>query len=191
VGILRREGEYWTVSFDGETVRVRDSKVVRYLAELLRRPGTEIHSLDLVRAVRGGDRESVGESQGLGLGWGDAGEVLDPRAKAEYRQRIHDLEAELQEAIEWQDPARGARIQEELDFLTRELAGAVGLGGRNRRAASSSERARVNVTRAIKASVERLDESAPRLARHLRTTVRTGTFCLYEPDPRLPIAWRS
>lgn len=50
-------------------------------------------------------------------------------------------------------------------------------------------RARVNVTRAIKAAVERVSEHSPDLGRHLSATVRTGTFCAYEPDPRVPIAW--
>lgn len=86
---------------------------------------------------------------------------------------------------------REARAAEELEFITQELASAVGLGGRDRRAASASERARVNVTRAIKAAFDRLDDTAPKLAAHLRSTVRTGTFCVYEPDRRVPITWRS
>jgi hypothetical protein len=38
------------------------------------------------------------------------------------------------------------------DFLVAELARAVGLGGRDRRAASHAERARLNATRAIRAA---------------------------------------
>src|SRR4051794_5432352 len=39
VNIIRREGDYWTVIFDGHTVRVRDVKGMRYLARLLPDPG--------------------------------------------------------------------------------------------------------------------------------------------------------
>lgn len=28
------------------------------------------------------------------------------------------------------------------------------------------------------------------LAQELIATVRTGTFCVYEPDPRRPLRWR-
>jgi 50S ribosomal subunit-associated GTPase HflX len=40
---------------------------------------------------------------------GDAGEMLDERAKREYRRRIEDLHAEIDEADAWNDPERAAR----------------------------------------------------------------------------------
>ncbi len=40
---FRREGDYWTVTFEGHTVRVRDLKGMRYLARLLADPGREFH----------------------------------------------------------------------------------------------------------------------------------------------------
>jgi tetratricopeptide (TPR) repeat protein len=188
---LRREGEYFEVRFDDERTKLRDSKGLRYLARLLERPGTEVHALDLVRTVHTADGRSVSAAAiDAAHGWGDAGEVLDERAKVEYRRRVRDLEEDLEEARDWNDPEREARARQELEFLARELAGAVGIGGRDRRAASASERARVNVTRAIRSAIDRLGESAPKLAEHLRATVRTGTFCAYEPDPRVDASWR-
>jgi hypothetical protein len=76
-----------------------------------------------------------------------------------------------------------------MDFLVGELARAVGLGGRDRRAASHAERARLNVTRAIRAAMANLARANPALGRHLSWTVRTGRYCSYTPDPRAPIAW--
>jgi hypothetical protein len=29
----------------------------------------------------------------------------------------------------------------------------------------------------------------PALGRHLSATIRTGRYCSYTPDPRVPIAW--
>ena len=46
--VFRREGDYWSVIFDGHTVHVRDLKGMRYLARLLADPGREYHVLDLV-----------------------------------------------------------------------------------------------------------------------------------------------
>jgi len=63
----------------------------------------------------------------------------------------------------------------------RELAGAVGLGGRDRRAGSDVERARVNVTRAIRTALRRISEHDPVLGRSLDSAIRTGTFCAYDP----------
>ena len=53
VNVFRREGDYWTVIFDGHTVRVRDLKGMHYLARLLADPGREYHVLDLVAAETG------------------------------------------------------------------------------------------------------------------------------------------
>jgi hypothetical protein len=76
-----------------------------------------------------------------------------------------------------------------MDFLVAELAAAVGLAGRDRPAGSSTERARVNVTRAIRSALGRIRAHSPTVADHLDSAVRTGTFCCYSPDPRAPITW--
>jgi len=191
--VFRQEGEYWHVAFDGPDSRIRETKGMHHIARLLAAPGREIHVLDLVAMVEGAAPPTTSAPTGDGLegsGLGDAGEVLDAEAKAAYRLRVTELEEELEEARSWNDPEREARAREELDFLARELAGAVGLGGRDRVAASASERARVNVTRAIRAAVTRIREHSPALGRHLDVTLRTGTFCSYVPDPRAPSDWR-
>ena len=93
------------------------------------------------------------------------------------------------EARRWNDLERTARAEGELDALTRELARALGLGGRDRRAASDSERARMSVTKAVRSAVRRLEDEHPELGRHLSLAVHTGTFCSYDPDPRAPVTW--
>ena len=179
--VFRREGDYWTVAFDGRTVRVRDLKGMRHLARLLAEPGREFHVLDLVALEGGG-------SGGRPV-LGDAGEVLDAQAKQAYRRRLVEIEEDLDEADVQGDAQRAAQATVERDFLLRELAAAVGLGGRDRRAASASERARAGVTRAVRQAVARIGEHHPGLGEHLSRTVRTGTYCAYVPDPRVPAAW--
>jgi hypothetical protein len=39
--LFRREGDYWSVVFEGRTVRVRDLKGIRYLAQPLAAPDRE------------------------------------------------------------------------------------------------------------------------------------------------------
>jgi hypothetical protein len=119
----------------------------------------------------------------------DAGELLDARAKAAYKARLGELAAELAEAQRFNDPGRAAAAAAERDFLVGELARAVGLGGRDRRAASHAERARLNVTRAIRAAMANLARAHPALGRHLAAIIRTGRYCSYTPDPRAPITW--
>src|SRR5262249_15465948 len=121
---------------------------------------------------------------------GDAGEMLDARAKEAYGRRLAEIEEDIEEAQVLGDSERAAQAQLERDFLARELARAVGLGGRDRRASSDSERARASVTRAIRQAMERIHDHHPRLGEHLDRTIRTGTICSYLPDPRVAAAWK-
>ena len=120
---------------------------------------------------------------------GDAGALLDATAKAAYRARLDELQGEAEEAERGNDPARAAKVRDERDFLVAELARAVGLGGRDRRAASHAERARLNVTRAIRSAMANLAHADPALGEHLSRTIHTGRYCSYTPDPRAPITW--
>ena len=54
--LFRREGKYWTIAYEGRAFRLRNSKGLAYLSELLRNPGREFFVLDLARV----DEERVG-----------------------------------------------------------------------------------------------------------------------------------
>jgi hypothetical protein len=195
--VFRKEGEYWTLVFQGDVCRIRDIRGLQYLAHLLRYPQQEVHVLTLVTGgVEPSDAISLAPSAGerrypqedAALGFTDAGDVLDTQARAAYKQRLRELHAELEEARGYNDLGRAEKVREEIDFLTQELSLAVGLGGRARKAASVTERARVNVTRALKAAIKKIADAHPSLGQHLARTVKTGTFCSYTPD--LPCSWQ-
>jgi tetratricopeptide (TPR) repeat protein len=203
---FRKEGDYWTIGRGAKVFRLKDVKGLRWIALLLRHPQLEVHSLDLIAgselAEDGGlsaekSREAIRvmtetELASLGLRRGvpdDAGEVLDAEAKASYGHRLTELRDELENAREVGNVDRACEIQEEISALARELSRAVGLAGRSRRAASVSERARQNVTRAIKAAVQKVAENDLELGRLLARTIKTGTHCTYRPDPGEPVSW--
>jgi tetratricopeptide (TPR) repeat protein len=203
-GVFRNEGEYWTVGCGGKDFRLKDTKGLGYLAHLLRYPATEFHVLDLVGGIADAreDDETSQSARDLPRGdeelekagihitsLGDAGEMLDEQAKVAYRRRLSELGEELEEAKERGNVERAERAEEEIEALTRELARAVGLGGRNRRAASASERARQSITKTIKAVVERIAQSDAALGEIFARCIKTGTYCSYQPDPDFAIAW--
>jgi hypothetical protein len=110
VNVFRREGDYWSVIFNGHTVRVRDLKGMRYLARLLADPGREYHVLDLVAAESGlfaGAQRGPGEGMSH-AGTRDAGAMLDPRAKDAYRRRLTEIEDDIEQARARGHRARGA-----------------------------------------------------------------------------------
>jgi hypothetical protein len=190
--VFRREGDYRTVIFEGRTVRLRNRKGLRYLARLLAAPGQEFHALDLVAAERGASDTYVAPME-PGLSYfaaTDAGPILDGQAKAAYRRRLAEIEEDIEEARATGDVERRAQAEAEQDLLVHELARAVGLGGRDRRAGSASERARASVTRALREAVAGIHEHDPQLSTHLNRAIRTGTYCAYLPDARIPVTWQ-
>jgi tetratricopeptide (TPR) repeat protein len=202
---LRKEGDYWMIRWGSSEFRLRDSVGLNYLALLVGNPQRDFLAADLVTMSRGrrlqptsppaGDRmTSVNRNlRNLGIrtsGFlGDAGPLLDGRARAAYRQRLDDLRAVLADAEARSDAEGASRTQVEIDALAAELARAVGLGGRDRRAASPVERARVSATRAIRDAVRRIGENDDDLGRHLARTIKTGTFCSYAPIRGTTVAW--
>ncbi|MGZ3417331.1 MAG: ATP-binding protein [Polyangiales bacterium] len=162
---IEREGDVWRVAGFGALVRIKDGKGIRYLERLVRERGRELHVLDLVGA----------EDEG------DAGPALDDRAKAAYRSRLEDLRDALAEAEKFGDSDRAARARGEIDAIADELARGVGLGGRDRKAASTTERARINVQRRLKDVLDRIEAQAPALGRRLAASIQTGTYCSFVP----------
>jgi len=170
--MFRRDGELWTMTFEGQIVRLPDAKGFHDLARLLARPGVEIHCLEIA------DRpaESAGEDR-----------VLDDRAQREIRSRARELQQEVDEADAAHDLGRAERAREELEQIVALLSGALGLGGKARGLGSPVERARSSVTWRIRSAIKRIQSVHPRLGRHLQNAVRTGTFCAYLPEA--PVEW--
>ncbi len=193
--LLQREGEYWTVAYLGSVFRLRATKGVDYLAHLLARPHRQLHVLDLLAHAEG--VPPVDPSAGADVdGVRAAGEhelhipALDDRARQAYCERIRDLQEVAEESRQLGNDERAARAESELFAVARELAAATGLGGRDRPAATAAERVRINVTRAIKATLGKVASLQPQLGHHLAASVRTGMFCSYAPPPGAPDAWR-
>jgi AAA ATPase domain len=180
---LNRDGDYWLIGYGDTAVRAPDSLGLRYLDLLIRNPGRELAALELVQlaAATGGTAQGVRHGDLDDVSGPAADDILDPQARAAYRHRLAELDTELAEADQWHDTERASRLRAEKDFLLRELAAATGLGGRPRQLGSESERARLNVTRAIRSAISRLRDRAPAAAAHLDHAVRTGSRCCYLP----------
>lgn len=198
--LFRQEGEYWAIGLRDRPFRLRATAGLAHLARLIAQPGREIHVLELVAATRPPERTERTRSvprasraqamaDGLGLDPANAGALLDQQAKTAYRRRLSDLREELEEAEGWGDAERVAKARYEMEALTEELARGLGLGGRDRMAASTSERARVSVTKAIRSALARIAEHDPSLGQLLASSIRTGTFCSFNPGPSTAMSW--
>jgi tetratricopeptide (TPR) repeat protein len=118
-GVFRHEGDYWTLSYQGSVLRLRNTNGLHYLSHLLGRPAERISAADLARVIR-----------------------------------------KMQ-------PTKHSRAT-----------------------GSSSERSRVMVTKGIKAAIAKIRANRSALGRHLATSIQTGHWCVYQPDPDDQITWR-
>ena len=157
--VFRREGDYWTVAYAGETAHLRDVKGLRYLACLLRRPGREVHVLELVREAEGLPTEPARGCPpvpSLRLGSEDRGWTR-PTACSTRRRRRRTGAGCASWRRTWRPgpgatrngpPVPSRRWTPSPRSCCGELA-----GGRNRALPSPAERARVSVTKAIRKAV--------------------------------------
>jgi hypothetical protein len=171
-GVFRRTGDFWEIGLGDVVATVRTGKGMDDLAALLRAPGREVHCLELM---------------GTAVDERGTGEVIDATARRAYEQRVRDLQRELDEAEDDNDRGRAERARVELDAVVDELTAALGLGHRTRTAGGAAERARSAVTQRVRGTIRRIDKVHPPLGRHLRASVRTGTFCSYAPED--PVRW--
>ncbi|MBK8461115.1 MAG: hypothetical protein IPL43_13880 [Micropruina sp.] len=163
---------------------------MHHLARLLADPGREVHVLDLVAVAAGNPSGATHGRPNRQPELRHAGPMLDQQAKSAYRRRLSEIEDDIQHARDGDDLAREEQAEAEREFLLRELARAVGLGGRDRLANSASERARSSVTRAIRHAITAISDHDPNLGRHLQQAIHTGTRCAYLPDTRVPDRWQ-
>src|SRR5262249_14819904 len=122
-GIFRKEGEFWTLCYQGRISRLKDVKGMHYIAHLLAHPGIRIHVVELANlekrsnGVPGDFVEGRLNDIGVVHDLSDAGPALDARASAEYRRRMNDLQKELSEAEAFNDLGRCERLRAEIEFI--------------------------------------------------------------------------
>jgi pimeloyl-ACP methyl ester carboxylesterase len=189
--VFRREGDFWTLSWQGKVTRIKDAKGLHYIGYLLGNPRRQVLARELAASASatGNHRAAIDPGSTI-ADLGDAGVVLDAKARQQYRQRIAQLREELADADRLSDTGRTACLRSELESLGDQLAAAVGLGGRERKAASHAERARLMVTKAIKAALAKIRAVDASMGRHLATSIKTGNCCAYDPGPPPTIYWQ-
>jgi hypothetical protein len=196
--VFRAEGDLCSIGYDGTWIVVRSLKGFVYLQYLLLHPEEKVHVSHLAPLP---ERPWSGFRDGrVGIDRRDdlreqsrrdahSGDILDPRAKREYRTRLVELRAELDEAVQWADLERADSIRREIDFIAAQLTKAFSRSGRARKMSDPMERVRKAVTNRIHEAIGRIAKQNPYLGRHLHNAIRTGFFCWYSPE--FPVTWTS
>jgi tetratricopeptide (TPR) repeat protein len=166
-----RVGRKWRLTLGGRSILLDDSVGMVHLAVLMANPRQDIAAADLVAGL---SRLGTGTVEG-----GAAQPVLDREAISVYRNRLKQLDADIDKAAAGSDEAASART--ERGWLIAQLATASGLGGRTRSFPDSTERARVAVGKAIRRALVRISEADAVIGEHLHQAVHTGVRCSYWP----------
>jgi hypothetical protein len=161
-------GAGWAVQSGNTHFPLPELVGLDYLARLLEYPDQDLAAVDLVgSAVLAGRQD-----------------LLDDTAIDAYRRRVRDLDSAIDDAEANADLTKAQRLKSERDAVADELVRAMGLGGRVRGFATSPERARTAVRKAIKRALDSISEHDPVLGGELSNTITTGTACRYTPGSR-------
>jgi len=178
VAMFCRNGEYWQVGYQGKPFSLRHRRGFELIWLLLQRPDQEFFALEL--AYEGGAHPQARDTEERRDADG-AAPILDREAKRSYRERLREIRAELEEFRDDNDFEHALKLEEEQDFLTRELSRAIGLFGRDRKFGSESERARKRVSIAITRAIRLISLHDEHFGRYLERSISTGNLCCYTP----------
>ncbi len=199
--VIAKEGDIWTITFQGNDSRLRDMKGMKYIATLLEYPNRNFAATELVNLAEYQPRESSRQKQtrtradALELGLrettnlGDRGETADQKTLSQLKGRLAAIQKKKEEASELQDWESYAKLEEEEDQIQHYVNQAYGLGGKSRRSGSHADRVRSNVTRAIKRVLDKIRKQDQALAAYLKSTIKTGYQVSYTPDLNSPVSW--
>lgn len=180
---LYESGGRWALRRgDGQNHDLGTLKGFAALRDLVTRPETERHALELAATIEG--------RPGAMIDPGGADPLLDDDARTAYAARLRTIKDELDEADRRGDAAASTALATEEAAIEAELAAATGLGGRTRRATTDADRARVNVTKHLKRAIARIGDVDPELGNHLAECVDTGMCARYR-SAGTRIRWNS
>lgn len=161
-----KENGGWSISFDNETIFTIEVKGLIDLRKLLSFPGQQFHCSELM----GSSLDEKGEKH------------FDTKAKKQYEKKILELQAGIAEAEMHNNYVSLGRLQEEYDSILDHLSQSLGFRGKVRESNDPVEKARAAVTWRIRHAIAKIEAQHPRLGAHLSNSIKTGTFCSYNPE---------
>jgi hypothetical protein len=174
--IFRREGQMWTLCFDGVKKHFNHSKGLLYISYLLGSPFQEYHVAELVKAFENPEEVLSFSS----------GEVSSKETVANYRKRLATIRAELEDADDTDDPLLKKELQSEKQALEKQLLQAVGMGGKLKKNTAETKRQANAVSEAISRSLKTMDNIHPSLRQHLFNAINRGEYLSYTPETDIP-----
>ncbi|MFI5090774.1 MAG: hypothetical protein ACHP7P_12015 [Terriglobales bacterium] len=177
-----REGEVWTISYEGESVKLRHYIGLEMIAILLRQAGSSMSPLALeflpsaalVQSSTPSREDDVRADERV------TQEVLDLKGRRWYEAEASKLGHEIEEARKRNDTGVVEKLYRDLEMITDRLEADTARDGRSRMFPDDLEKARVRVTNSINRAITKIGkQGCPKTATHLRDNIETGTSMIY------------
>jgi len=198
VALFKKIGSVWVIAYKSKLRFLHDLKGLQYLQFLLKYPGKEYHVTVLQDAVEGREFSDVSNSlsqlsasvlKEIGLSIGKSDDpvaLIDKRTRRCIEEQCKKLKA-LLKANSFKNPDQRVECREDLDFCKSYLQKSTGLGGKDRKFPSNTERLRSNLNMRISKAMSIIGESNNTLWMHLKKSIILGTFVTYQPEN--PTSW--
>ena len=170
--VFQRKGKHRMLAFNSEIEITAETNGTWYIEQLLAKPNIAFRCTHL-EALQAGLAEETST--------GSIGEVVDMETLKGYRDRLREIDEELEEATSFNDPARQEKLGDERQAILDQIKSAQGLGGRVRQN-FDAERSRKTVCKAISRAIEAIEKVHPELGLHLHKSINLGLEVSYSPD---------
>lgn len=189
--IFQQRDDSWHISFDGEEAFIKNRKGLSYIHHLLSHPNSKFSPIDLIRVVSPpselphpsdshDDHDSTSSQQ-------DGFEMLDGRALRDLRNRIAELDKDLESSQT--APQEKALLEKERADIVSHLEKSTNITGRIRRERGDQDRARSAVRQSIGRAIDLVEKKSPEVGKHLREKIVTGSTCTYHLPPQM--TWKT
>jgi hypothetical protein len=198
INLFKRSRKVWDTKYADKAIHLPDSKGLQYIAYLLSRRGSKIFVSTLCQdlntkgasTTENYDHQSkeILLQQGLNIAdFGDAGDVIDEKAKDQYRAKWKKLKEQQEVAEGYGHIEEVVEIKEEMETLGKYISKDLGLRGRPRKALDITEKMRKAVSNAIDRAINKIKEEHESLSTHLIKSIKKGKYISYQPEK--PTFW--
>jgi hypothetical protein len=190
--LFAKRGE-WMLRFLGKEISLNgDLQGPAFVQRLMMFPHQEIHVEQLWKEVFGDGNGKIAkietennEEWNSFLSSGE--EVVDMKGRAEYRQRLLELNRDRLEASIARDDAWLERINQETETISAQLQKIVDGKGQTRSLGNERERLRKRISKNITKMIDLVSRDHRDLAEHFHKFIEMGEYMVYRPSE--PIEW--
>lgn len=191
-----KEGDFWSISYAGETIKLKDTVGLNYIYHLISNPNKGIYSSNLIRIVQVIPIESNSEHSNMSLAQlteynlypseqKDVGDLIDVDAIEEYKKRLYEIKEDKEKAQKNDKFEELEQLEAEEDFIAKELKNVIDKNGHSRKFNTQGERDRQSVSKAIHRSLKKINKSHKKLATHLSGSLLIGKYISYKPKEHI------